>query len=669
MKNPILTSMIVAALAISSLHADLKPVEKVAKSRIETLSKKDADYLGGTDISPYVSADSKVNAIKSLKGLYASELSSNSKYEVVDSKLIEDFAAVVLSTRSLSDPMDVKVYAVGLRKQKGKWKPMPLLGSFELGNFGYEDSTDKAISSLETWIEEALKKYSEKLQASARSSFNKQVLKVRSEMNRTCKKPEQVLEFFLRQCRKGDLAGVCAAIGMDIDSEENYYYEWDEIALSLIKGLNENGTDRGAWPLLCDENNVTGVVKVLEEDGAHIIGYGLLTPVSDFRVNGYMLAEFNLVKEDGRWHIRLPSELTVNKDSDGRFSNTVFREWMLSEEMRQFWKKTPSVLLKKLKLQSEKSIKVLQQKMMKAISEGRYKDWLSYHFLGEGDEEAVSTYSELARQWKKTVTKSGEMMIHLTMLSSEDKTLVLCVDSVVNAFNLSKVSITQSLYLKRKGGWHAVPEDYQELKGLSEEQVKGFDALVETLEKKRPEYSERAIDIAVGGIVSLKPESKLNKALSEDQVKKLVLSYRSLIAAKDLKKLGENVAVIDGRRKSGIRHLSYDIKGGNVKGHRENLIKVHAGKDGYAAVSLRLSNNVGRDAIYCFYIVVNTLKGPKVLVGQQMRAEFNRGDEILNTRNWRSLKDLFAQKEIDELKAMFKIHDQLSKEDVKSFKS
>ena len=73
--------------------------------------------------------------------------------KVADEKRDDDLAAVVLTAVSKHDPLEVDVFAFGLRgKKDARWRMAPVPGSFENVDLGYDEVLEKRTEALEMWM-------------------------------------------------------------------------------------------------------------------------------------------------------------------------------------------------------------------------------------------------------------------------------------------------------------------------------------------------------------------------------------------------------------------------------------------------------------------------------------------------------------------------------------
>jgi hypothetical protein len=84
----------------------------------------------------------------------------------------------------------------------------------------------------------------------------------------------------------------------------------------------------------------------------------------------------------------------------------------------------------------------------------------------------------------------------------------------------------------------------------------------------------------------------------------------------------------------------------------------------WIGISLRTQSKVSESFDYPLYLVVNTKDGPKVLLDIDLRYATNKGRKLINSRNWKKLKNTLPEDSLTHIQTLFNQHEKLSKTDL-----
>ncbi len=602
---------------------------------------------------------SEISQRLSRLGRYLRE--NNYELKVAGEKRDDDLAAVILTAVSTHDPLEVDVFAFGLRgKKDARWKMAPVTGSFDNADLGYDEVLEKRAEGLEMWMGEErllrLRALQREVLAALRRRMSAAVPRVRLEATN----PVELVTAFAKACREGDLPTAMVLLGQ---FEGELSEEDRRLQRVISRGLQ--GLDRrGYWRLLTSPDIVRVAVK--EDGGDDLDAEVALLMFDSNRGRPVSLVRFVLLYVGKRWTIELPSGLRLADEDRTTFQRALLREQDYDED---------NALRSRFENQFEKqyepwraaTLKEAGDKIGAILREGSLEDFFRFVHRSEdlSGAERRTAYRYLGAFWNaiREDSKGASDGKLLEVIEHEDAGVL--VFQLISTAQIERLNLTSLLMMRDEKGWAISPgvttgDNYAKLdegkRGRQDEVRRRF-------EGRKDELTRKATAELLSGFVDASPQE--GKEVGEKEAGQLVQKFRNLLRAGKLLESFECGSLLDpeeGAREA-LKAMSYEYRGARQSTTPDREIHVQGGK-AWAAVTLRVDSGLGVAPDYPMYLVVATSKGPRIVVDVGLRLATNKGREVLNRRVWERIEGLLEEPESALVRSLFEGHVEKSKTDL-----
>ena len=187
--------------------------------------------------------------------------------------------------------------------------------------------------------------------------------------------------------------------------------------------------------------------------------------------------------------------------------------------------------------------------------------------------------------------------------------------------------------------------------------------LIKSVQSNQKAQQEKLSRKLIDSVTVLTPPLELN-APAEADAKKLLTTFLSALRTKDIASTLKHCAVLKGTSsKQTLKIINYAMRGVADQSAESEMLGYHqSGK--WSALSIKTHSKSSDIEEYPLYLIVNTVKGSKVLLDIDLRHATNKGRELLNTRAWKKLAEVLPENSLTEVKVLFKKHTKLSSEDI-----
>lgn len=564
-------------------------------------------------LSPNVLEQKKASINSRLKRL--SDELGRGKLELGRERVEGDLAGVLIWKADGFDPSQIQVIALGMVQRGGKWLPAPVPASFENCGVGYRAHTRDRIKALESWMlrsqVEDLKKLRDESIARMRAEIQKHL--TRDQLSKMA--PREVMDRFLEACSRQNSHEIMGLVGgLSNTLPDNW-----AVRANSIEAATADLKMPGPWRLLMSQNVLRAVVETHEERGFLHTCIGCLDPqIIVINSNNEPQIEFIHLKleksPDGLWQVEAPqyfwednstrptaAHAQLDKDLLDRFAKEVRKQYQVKAEPTA--EKARNTLIKALQSRTFSGILSITDIPDNPISGRRAilraaDAWGSLHRLSDVDNP-----------------DTVHLLLDLDMKVREDEASIL-----VHAFSARTPDRydPHALYLKKTiEGWLWSPNP-------SETSLNAFkDWSDEATRQQNKKW--RAKLLAGCPVVT-----QLNQAApSKEEARAVVERLISAIGNGDLLTSLEQCARLDleDSNKVLLRNLGYEVVDA-LRGEGNGLVKHTLRKGAWAGVGTHPRNR--ETQVFDMFPVVNTSKGPRILLEIDLIASSGRGREFLN---------------------------------------
>jgi hypothetical protein len=585
---------------------------------------------GDTALSPQTAAEKKRQISRRLDRM-ARDLGSD-PLEVGAVKLDEDFAAVLVRKVGGLDPSRLQVFPVAMVKRGAEWTAAPVPASFENAGTGHVIMLRKRLELLENWMLHEQVVDLEKLRAQSAELMRRKIETGLTARELRSLNAEQVGERFLTACERKDLPCVLGLLG---GLAAKWPDDWSTRlkAANLALGSGENPVY--PWRLL----TAPEVIRMLvhhEEQGNH---GSLVITCLDPAGNGngpsshrLEAIPFQLTKSsDGLWQINLvddfmqaPKEAAENPDDsqDTDFLDLLPVKWT---------KSYPPV--------PQPTAMLTWQALLTALRNEKPQSILAISKIDIAPATGRQAFIQAVQTWW-ALHDPAALRQALPLAFHEDGTAAVGMAQFFHVRDPERLDARVFHFEKSAAGWLWTPNP-------SSGVLAKFQGWVDA-EKVR--WQGKWQQAVLAECVTLNKIGDL-PAPSKEDARKHVEAWLQAIRQGDfhaalpfIARLGEPSIV--------LQNLGYEITGSRQSGNAE-ITGVYQGKS-WTAVSVKSAR--GGKPVYPFYPVVQTPRGPAILLETDLVAAGNRGREFLNKAAFERLGKSASADEVDELRTLFKTY-------------
>lgn len=581
--------------------------------------------------------------------------------EVTDEKRDGDLAAVILTAVSRHDPLEVDVFALGLREKKDvRWRVAPVPGSFDNVDLGYDEALEKRAEVLELWMGAErlvrLRALHEEVLGALRERMNGAVPRARIEGAG----PVQLVTAFVEACREGDLPAAMVLLGQ---FEGELTEEDRRLQRVISRGLQ--GLDRrGYWHLLTSPDVVR--VAVQEDGGDDLDAEVLLLIFDPDRGKPVSLVRFVLLYAGKRWTIELPNGLRLADADRVTFQRALLREQDYDED-NEFRNKFEKQFEEQHEPSRAATLKEAGVRIGKILKEGSLGDFFRFVHRSEdlSGSERRTAYRYLGAFWNEFQKNSKAASDGKLLEVIEHGDAGVLVFQLISTAQNERLSLTPLVLIRDENGWAISPGvttggNYAKL----DEGKRGRQGEVRRrFEEQKDELTRKATTELLSHFVEARAQE--GKVVGEREAGQLVRKFRNLLREGKLLESFECGSLLDPEEGvwEALKAMSYEYRGARQSSTPDREIQVKGGK-AWAAVTLRVDSGPGLEPNYPMYLVVATTEGPRIVVDVGLRLATNKGREVLNKRVWERIDAHLEEQESALVRTLFEGHVEQSKMDL-----
>ncbi len=653
-------TLLLSALASSALALEPDDVALDFLRRLQEDENPVSELFEETVISPQTGTIRRVVIAKRLErvGRYLRE--NQYEFEILDEKRDGEFAAVILSAISQHDPLDVEVFALGLRRDKeDSWAVAPVPGCFDNVHLGYDEELEQRVDALEGWMGSARLSKLRDLHRSALQRFRERMNKAVPRALLEESNPAKLVSEFVAACGEGNLAAAMVLLGQ---FEGEMVEEDRDLQRVMSRGLQ--GLDhRKHWRLLTSPNVVRLVVQ--DDPGDDVdaeVSLLIFDPSERETVN---LVRFVLLRLGKRWIIELPLSLRLADQDRLTFQRALWRE--RDEDDEALRNQFERYFEKRNEGRRAQSLQDAGTQIERVLREGTLAEFFRFVHRSEklSESERRRAYRYLGEFWSKIhqdskAASDGEL---IEVIEHEDAGVL--VFHLISTANFERLNLVSLVLMKDESGWAIVPgvttaANYEE---LPKEQRAHQDEVVAMFNGQKKELSKKAGAELMKRFVSAIPAEGV--VVSRKEAAAVVKKFRGLLREGRLLACFECCALLDLEEGAweALKSLSYEYKGALQAKAPDREVNVH-GDTPWAAVTLRVDSGTGREPDFPMYLVLATKEGPRIVVDVGLRLATNKGREVLNRRVWKRIDEQLEEKESALVRSLFEGHVEHSKNDL-----
>ena len=650
---PLITGLLLINPPVWATPSNLGEEVKAARLYLTKLSHENLDLAQDTALSDHCSPQRRKQIEEQLKSFSQTHLDDNDTFIFEATKNEGDFAAVLLRSQNPATPLVPRVHAIALLRRQQHWIAAPLPGNFANTGYGYDSEVEKSVRTLERWMTKEKIILQSKARQSAQNSFLKSISEEERKATLDTLTPQQATLNFIQLCRNTKLFGILAYLGAASDELEDSL----ETTLSTVSnGLNDTNL-LNKWSLVTHPSVIIVPVHLDPKKKDFAVGFWhpLTSPPEE-------ILYFQTHKAKDKTFLRLPHDLIMAA---------------MPENKRWRQQKHPDYDELKRKLSAEiyknhppqkapDNTQELLDHFTQSLNTQNFLDCFQLLPRHQGffsdPKNQHKTLSQLSLLWKNIYHSKANTQNSLELLVDDNLALYPLIYPPQK--KTSEVETIRVWFIQENNGWHLIPEatlnDYADT--TLRANMQRLKTSLRSVTRQRQEQLSR---LRLSEVVTLTPPPTL-PTVDDKAAEKTLSKFRTLLRANNPHSALTKCAVLKGTSSvQTLKTFNYAIRGASDHRKHDHILGIHrAGK--WLGVSLRTESKTTGGYDFPLYIIINTEKGPRILLDIDLRHATNKGRKLINRRNLNKLEKVLSKIDQTHILSIFTEHNKVALEDIKS---
>ena len=631
---PVKFLFVLLAVALTA-HAAPSDPGKVAIDFLEKVRQRKLDLEPGGDTALSAqTADEKKRQIARRLERMASDLGSD-PLEIGEVKMDENFAAVLIRKVGGFDPSRLQIFPVALVKRGADWTAAPVPASFENAGAGYAIALRKRLESLENWMLREQVVDLEKLREQSAGRMRGKI-----ELNLPAKdlrsfNAKEVGERFVTACERMDQS---TALGLLGGLAAKLPDDWAARLKAVDRAFAPGFSAPRPWRLLTSPEVIRVLIHHEEAVDSGLISIGCLDPIGASNSSPRLeTIGCDLSKgPDGLWQVNLPASFLQESDEADQEADDSIDE---SEELNAFpekWTRAhPPIPLPEADL--------ARQALIRALGDGDLKSLLAVSQLGGSPEQARKACLEAAQFWWAIHNPTAVRHV-MPLAFKADKTEAVGMFQFFSTRDPDLLDVKTVYFEKSAVGWLWTPVPTVSTR-------EKFQLWVDSESQRWPDQWQRTLlsdSPIVAKIDGLQPPAK-------DDARKTVEAWLDATRHGDVTAALPLITRFDNPKSNStsLQNLGYEIIGARRSKEKPVITEIYQGTH-WTAVGVKIDQD-GKQS-FPLYPVLQTERGPRILVEIDLFASGNRGRDYLNRMAFDRLQKSSSEAVATELRGIFSAH-------------
>lgn len=626
---------------------------QAALSYLNHLSKGELDIEKHTALSPHCGLQRRKTIRERIAFLQKNDFRQGDTFSIESTKVENHLAAVLVRATNPAAPLSDRIHAVALVKDKKEWQPAPLPGSFSNTGYGYDETIELTVRTLEHWMarEKILRETQRREKAAA--EFKTTIAAVEQKAGLDAMSPEEAVIHFLKQCREKNLLGILAAMGAASDQ----LLEPLDTTIDIVSQGLRNSPKSSDWHLLTNRSVIAQVLK--EDHTRNEVALGCLNPME--RETSKILY-FPIHKSGGKTFVRLAPMLKVALLPENERRAQRWRHHHGDEN--ELKKMLPAAILKNSRPCNYPSPQKLREHFLRSVANNDFTDAIRLlprkgDYFGK-EENQATMLSSFGSLWQSIQVLSPPPLPPADIL--QEKSIALAPLQFAKPNRPGESQSIKIWMIKDTDGWHLIGRDPLD-KAIKDTLNISSDKLEQRFSSIEKSTQEKHSRNWLSKVVTLTPPLTLDP-VKEDEAKLLFANFRTHLRTSKIESALSSCAVLKGTDNiQTLKVFNYAIRGAADHIDDDQLLGMtRAGK--WLGVSARTQSKLTGTNDYPLYLIVSSPKGPRIFLDIDLRHATNKGRKLLNKKNWRRLEASLPKESLQHLKTLFAQHSKLATEDI-----
>ncbi|MES2924886.1 MAG: hypothetical protein V4819_25245 [Verrucomicrobiota bacterium] len=626
---------VLLAVAMTA-HAAPSDPGKVAIDFLEKVRQRKLDLEPGGDTALSAqTADEKKRQIAHRLDRMASDLGSD-PLEIGEVRMDENFAAVLIRKVGGFDPSRLQVFPVALVKRGAEWTAAPVPASFENAGTGYAIALRKRLELLENWMLREQVVDLEKLREQSAGRMRRKIEVSLPAKELRSFSSKEVGERFVAACERKDQSTVLGLLG---GLSAKLPEDWAARLKAVDQTFAAGSTAPRPWRLLTSPDVIRVLVHHEEVDDSGLISIGCLDPAgtgNGFSSPRLETIECDLTKgPDGLWQINLPASFLQESDEPTDEPDESLDSEHLDAFPEKWTQAHPPV--------SQPEAELARQALVRALGDGDLKSLLAISQLGGSPEQARKACLEAAQLWW-TVHDPTAVRHAMPLAFKADGTAAVGIFQFFSTRDPDLLDVRTVYFEKSAAGWLWTPEPT----ALTREK---FQVWVDSESRRWPDQWQQTL---LGDSPLLAKIDGLAAPTKED-ARKTVEAWLDATRHGDVTTALPLIARLNDPKSgsTALQNLGYEIIGYRRSKEVPVITGIYQGAT-WTTVGVKVDQD-GKPS-YPLFPVIQTDRGPRIVIEIDLFASGNRGREYLNRMALDRLQKSSSAATAAELRGLFTEH-------------
>ncbi len=630
---------VLLAVAVTA-HAAPSDPGKVAIDFLEKvrLRKLDLEPGGDTALSAQT-ADEKKRQIARRLDRMASDLGSD-PLEVGEVKLDENFAAVLIRKVSGVDPSRLQIFPVALVKRGAEWTAAPVPASFENAGAGHAIALRKRLELLENWMLREQVVDLEKLREQSAERMRRKIEVSLPAKDLRSFNAKEVGARFLAACERPEPATVLGLLG---GLAAKLPDDWAARLKAVDRAFAPGSAAARPWRLLTSREVIRVLVHHEEQNASGLISIACLDPAGTPSSRPRFEAiECDLTQSaDGLWQINLPANFLqepaepAEPTEPGEAPDDLLESGHLAAFPAEWSRVHPPV--------PQPEAELARQALSHALGAGDLKSLLAISQLGGSPEQAGKACLEAAAIWW-AIHDPTAVRHAMPLAFTAGQTAAVGMFQFFSTRDPDRLDARTFYFEKSAAGWLWTPEPTARTRGE-------FQAWVDSESRRWPDEWQQTL-MSDSPVLA---KTHGLQAPAKEQARKTVEAWLDATRRGDVTTALPLIARLDDPRSgsTALQNIGYEIIGSRRNKEVPVITGIYQGA-GWTAVGVR-NDQEGKPS-HPLYPVIQTERGPRILIEIDLFASGNRGRDYLNRTAFERLQKSSSVAATAELRDLFSAH-------------
>ena len=592
--------------------AALEYLGKLREKKVSTVTGKD------TAISPETTDDKRKEISRTLERL-SQELAEGT-LELGEIKQDGGTAGVIVRQIDGFDVNAMQVIALAMVKRGDDWLPAPIPASFDNTGLGYDPVLAQNLPALEEWMLRQRVVDLQILRAESTLRMQRQIAKSLPKEKLAAMKQDQVVEGFMKACALQDLSAVLGYLG---GLNQTLPEDWSVRSNGAAKAISKKESEKSPWRLLLSPDVFRFLAHTEMTDDEGTVSFACLDPTE--KSTTFLILHVGISKSDeGLWQIDLPSAF-FNRDEELPKEEEIEAE-ILDTLPHKLRKKYPSMP----QATAEEAGEILLTKL-RGNSLSDLLPLISWE--GTDAPSGLKNIMRAAQTWR-ALHDPGTVGCPLKMAFHEEGNEAAVITQFFSTHDPERTDLRVLQFQKNDKGWMWTPLPVADPAPDSD-----GGKIANWVKDQRPIMASQWQGKLLTGSSEIKSLVE-NHAVSPEEAHKTLTEWISSTRDGDLEKaLALTAWINDGRGASRmLRNLGHEMATASKEKASAEIVEIYHSTN-WAAVGVKTSSE-DTPANFPLYPVIQTDKGPRILLEVDLFASPARGREFLNKASLERLQSV-----------------------------